>query len=133
LQNAIRENDDWRSCYFFAVRILIVDDHDDTARILSEWLEALGHETAIAHDAPTALLGCKTLEPDVAFLDIQLPVIDGYELGKRLRAHGVKHLVAITGTAPPERSHAEGYVAHLTKPVSLVEVERLLRSISLAE
>ena len=64
-----------------AVRVLIIDDHHDFARSLQQGLELLGHRTEVAHDAPTALLACQTFEPEVALVDIMLPVVDGYDSG----------------------------------------------------
>ena len=109
------------------MRVLIVDDHSDFAASLQQGLELLGHRTEIAHDAPTALLACHSFAPEVALLDIMLPVVDGYDLGSRLRERGVKFLVAVTGTAQPDRSHAAGFDAHFTKPLALDELDRVLR------
>jgi DNA-binding response OmpR family regulator len=111
------------------VRVLIVDDHSDFAASLQQGLELLGHRTEIAHDAPTALLACHSFAPEVALLDIMLPVIDGYDLGSRLRERGVRFLIAVTGTAHPDRSHEAGFDAHFTKPLALDELDRVLRGL----
>jgi CheY-like chemotaxis protein len=111
------------------VRVLIVDDHSDFAQSLKEGLALRGHATEVAHDAPTALLACQSFAPEVCLLDIGLPVVDGYDLASRLRERGVRHLIAVTGTAKPDRSHAEGFAAHFGKPLELDELDRVLRTL----
>ncbi|MBA3393066.1 MAG: PAS domain-containing protein [Deltaproteobacteria bacterium] len=114
-------------------RILLVDDNEDAALMLSEMLQALGHTIGIAHDGPSALRRAAELQPEVAILDIGLPVMDGYELGAALReAHATIRLVALTGYGDARdraRSEEAGFDAHLVKPVSLAHVEATLRSI----
>jgi len=112
-----------------SVRVLIVDDHNDFARSLQQGLELLGHRTEVAHDAPTALLAAQSFAPEVALLDIMLPVVDGYDLGTRLRERGVRHLIAVTGTAKPDSSAANGFDAHFGKPLALDELDRVLRAL----
>ena len=83
-----------------AARILVVDDNVDAMELLAESLEMLGHQTVRATDGPSALRLAAQWRPEIALLDIGLPVMDGYELGRRLREltglAGIK-LVAITG------------------------------------
>ena len=67
-------------------RVLVVDDNVDGAELLKEWLELHGHEVETANDAMTGLDVAARFHPQVALLDIGLPVIDGYELAARLRA-----------------------------------------------
>ena len=112
--------------------ILIVDDNIDAANLLAESLSALGHRTRVAHDGPAALRLAGELAPDVAVLDIGLPVMDGYELARRLRevpgAGGV-HLIAVTGYGQSEdrrRSAEAGFDAHLVKPVHTERLAVLL-------
>ncbi|HMI90903.1 MAG TPA: ATP-binding protein, partial [Polyangiales bacterium] len=66
-------------------RILIVDDNEDGAEMLADVLSDRGYETRVAHDAPTALRIAAEFAPDIAFLDLGLPVMDGYELAAHLR------------------------------------------------
>lgn len=68
-----------------ARHVLIVDDNQDAADLLASMLTALGHVTRIAIDGPTALETIREFVPDVALLDIGLPVMDGYELARRMR------------------------------------------------
>ena len=107
-------------------RILVVDDNEDAAAMLGEALEHLGYQVAVAHDGPAALHLSQTFAPDIALLDIGLPVMDGYELAERLRAQRGSgdrpHLVAVTGygqEADRQHSARAGFERHLVKPVNL--------------
>jgi CheY-like chemotaxis protein len=112
-----------------ARRILVVDDNEDSAEMLAEVLKARGHVTRVALDAPAALRVARDFMPDIAFLDIGLPVMDGYELAGRLReVPGLEHtrLIALTGygqESDRERSRAAGFQDHLVKPVDFDAVE----------
>jgi CheY-like chemotaxis protein len=112
-----------------------VDDNPDAADLLSESLRLLGHTLRVAHDGPSALRIAEGFAPDVALLDIGLPVMDGYELARRLReqtACADVRLVAITGygqEADRRRSEAAGFDAHLVKPVQVERVNALLEGL----
>ncbi|HET9594043.1 MAG TPA: ATP-binding protein, partial [Anaeromyxobacteraceae bacterium] len=67
------------------LRILVVDDNPDAAELLTSLLTAVGHDVLMAHDGPGALAAIRGFTPDVAVLDIGLPVMDGYELAARIR------------------------------------------------
>ncbi len=113
-------------------RILVVDDNDDAALSLKKALERLGYAVAIAHDGPAALRAAAVFEPEIALLDIGLPVMDGYELARRLRALRSLHLVALSGygqEADRQRSAEAGFEVHLTKPVDLRHLESVVRSL----
>jgi signal transduction histidine kinase len=113
-------------------RILVVDDNDDAALSLKKALERLGYAVAIAHDGPAALRAAAVFEPEIALLDIGLPVMDGYELARRLAALRQVHLVAISGygqEADRRRSAEAGFQVHLTKPVDLGHLESVMRSL----
>jgi CheY-like chemotaxis protein len=111
-------------------RILVVDDNLDAAEMLVEWLQTLGHLVRLATDGPTALEVAREFGPDVALLDIGLPLMDGYEVGRRLRqGPGGAHvrLIALTGYGQEsdyERSHRAGFAEHLVKPIDLDAVAR---------
>jgi signal transduction histidine kinase len=102
-------------------RVLIVDDNPDVVEVLAELLRMSGHEVAVAHDAPEALRLAGPFQPEVAVLDIGLPVMDGYELARRLRlGDPALRLVALTGYGQAEdraRSRAAGFQEHLVKPI----------------
>ena len=114
-------------------RILVVDDNEDAAEMLAAVLEHLGYQIAVAHDGPAALRVAAGFAPDVALLDLGLPVMDGYELARRLRALRVPgaplHLVAVTGygqDSDRQRTARAGFEHHLVKPVDLEELSRIL-------
>lgn len=118
-----------------ALRVLVVDDNVDALEMLVEALRLLGHDAHAAADADTALSVAAQEKPRLALLDIGLPVIDGYELGRRLRAlpglEGIQ-LVALTGygqASDRERSAAAGFAAHLVKPVDLSAIDALIQEL----
>ncbi|HET9624339.1 MAG TPA: GAF domain-containing protein [Kofleriaceae bacterium] len=105
-----------------AARVLIVDDNVDAAQMMHEYLAHLGYDAALAHDGMSGLELAGKLAPDVAVLDIGLPVMDGYELAIRLRAQfgGKLRLIAVTGygqDADRARAQAAGFDHHLVKPI----------------
>jgi signal transduction histidine kinase len=114
------------------IRILVVDDNEDGAEMLARALENKGYQTRVAHDAPSALRLAGRFSPHVAFIDIGLPVMDGYELAERLRQvpglEGLR-LVALTGYGQESdrvKSRAAGFDHHLVKPVDFAAVEALV-------
>ena len=102
-------------------RILVVDDNTDAAELMAELFERSGHRTAVAFDGPSALEIAATFAPEIAVLDIGLPVMDGYELARRLREQIAKiHLIALTGygqSSDRARALDAGFDVHLVKPV----------------
>ena len=110
---------------------MVVDDNEDSALMLSEVLRVKGYQTRTAHDAPAALQVAAEFCPELAFLDIGLPVMDGYELAARLRElPGLQaiRLIALTGygqQSDRERTTAAGFEQHLVKPVDLAVVEAI--------
>jgi CheY-like chemotaxis protein len=115
-----------------ALRVLVVDDNEDAATLLSEVLRLEGHEVQVAHDGPGALEARTSFVPDVALLDIGLPVMDGYELAEHLRARYPSsdlRLIAITGYGEQRdriRSRAAGFDDHLVKPVDVERIRGML-------
>ncbi len=115
-----------------ATRILVVDDNEDAAELLADSLRAMGHLACVAHDGPSALRIIDEYRPHLALLDIGLPVMDGYELARRLRDRpGFTELVlaAISGygqRADRERSAQAGFKAHFVKPVNLEQIKQFV-------
>jgi signal transduction histidine kinase/ActR/RegA family two-component response regulator len=113
-------------------RVLIVDDNEDAASLLSHTLKRMGYQVAVAHDGVSGLQTASEFRPDIALLDISLPKISGYELGKQIRElRGLSRvrLVAATGSgqmSDRERTSAAGFDAHLTKPISIRTLSRTL-------
>ena len=114
------------------LNVLVVDDNVDAALTLSMILEALGHVTRVAHDGHGALAAAREFRPRVAFLDIGMPGMSGYDTARAMRATeelGGIVLVALTGwgaESDRRRSSEAGFDHHLTKPVQLEVVEKLL-------
>ncbi|MGJ9416495.1 PAS domain S-box protein [Massilia sp. CMS3.1] len=114
------------------LRVLVVDDNLDAAESLVALLDALGHETFMAHDGPSGLAAARAFRPDLAFLDIGLPGMNGHELARAVRASGglrAMTLIALTGWGAASDltlSHQAGFDQHLTKPVSREALEQAL-------
>ncbi|NLC58334.1 MAG: response regulator [Armatimonadetes bacterium] len=112
-------------------RILVVDDNTDAAEMLAALLELDGHEILTANSGPAALALAESFAPEVALLDIGMPGMDGYTVARHLRRKLESALlVAVTGYGQEEdrqRSRAAGFDYHLTKPVSLDAVRRILQ------
>ena len=113
-----------------AQRVLIVDDHVDSAETLKLLLTHSGYETFLAHDGERAIQVANEHKPEVALLDIGLPDMNGYEVARALRSIlPTLRLIAISGWNREEdrkRSAEAGFDYHLVKPVDLSEVRRLL-------
>ncbi|MEP7050464.1 MAG: hybrid sensor histidine kinase/response regulator [Pseudomonadota bacterium] len=111
-----------------AQRILVVDDNDDAADLLSLMLRNAGFETKTVYDGPAAIEAARTFRPNIAILDIGLPGMTGYELAERLRADDRLRetaLIALTGWGTPDdrkKAMAAGFDVHLTKPVSIEDL-----------
>ena len=117
-----------------ARRVLVVDDNQDGAETLAWLLRANGHEVRTAADGPSALAAIEAFRPEVVFLDIGLPGMDGYEIAQLMRQAPAMRsalLVALTGYGQDkdrERARQAGFDQHLTKPVDPSTLLRVLRS-----
>jgi PAS domain S-box-containing protein len=114
-------------------RVLIVDDNTDAAESLAMMLQYSDCATHAAHSGPEALAVSQAFSPELVFLDIGLPGMNGYEVARRLRADPVtaaSTLVALTGWGSAEdkqRAHDAGFDRHLTKPVDPAAIEQVLK------
>ncbi|HTU66589.1 MAG TPA: ATP-binding protein [Steroidobacteraceae bacterium] len=103
-------------------RVLVVDDNEDGARTLGALLAANGHDVAVFLGGSEALSAATQNPPEIAFLDLNMPGMDGFELARKLRelpTGQTIRLVAVTGMgreADIMRTRAAGFDAHLTKP-----------------
>ncbi|MGY3266980.1 PAS domain S-box protein [Lysobacter sp. HA35] len=110
-------------------RVLVVDDNQDAAETLGMMLELDGHATCVAYSAIDGLRLVDEFQPEIAFLDIGMPVMNGYELARRLRGRADGEsitLVAVSGwggEADKLQAAAAGFDLHLTKPVSVDAVQ----------
>jgi CheY-like chemotaxis protein len=105
-------------------KLLVVDDNIDAVATLADALRIAGHEVTSAHDGPEALAVCDRFLPDAAILDIGLPVMDGYQLARRLRDRlgDQVQLFAVTGyglESDIQRSVEAGFERHFVKPLDL--------------
>ncbi|HXX68312.1 MAG TPA: PAS domain S-box protein [Polyangiaceae bacterium] len=104
-------------------RVLVVDDNRDGAEMIAGLLAIAGHQVRVANDPAQALQEAATFRPQVAILDIGLPVMDGYALGGELRrrlGRAAPTLIALTGYGHEQdrrRSQEAGFAFHLVKPV----------------
>jgi PAS domain S-box-containing protein len=119
-----------------ARRVLVVDDNRDAADMIALLLSRAGHEVATAADASQALSVAIAFQPQIAVLDIGLPVMDGYALGRELRARlggATPILIALTGYGQEQdqrRSAEAGFAAHLVKPVDATRLLQLVDTLS---
>lgn len=113
-------------------RVLVVDDTQDVADSLAQLLEILGARVRVAYSGAHALAACAEFEPELVFLDIGMPQMDGFETARRMRklpAGRDLALIALTGWGEEEtrrRAKDAGFDRHLRKPADLRELERLL-------
>jgi DNA-binding response OmpR family regulator len=112
-----------------ALRILVVEDHPDTAEVLTEMLLALGHSAFMALDSETALLLADKIEPQLAMVDLGLPRIDGFELALRLRKRfPALRLIGVTGFSPiPTCAGGARFDGMMLKPFDFDVVESMVR------
>jgi len=118
-----------------ARRILVVDDNTDAADSLGVLLGILGHDVEIAHDGVAALRVARKFDPELVFLDIGLPEMNGYEVARRLREEaGLARakLIALSGYGTQRdqlRSKEAGFDLHLVKPVDPRSLPSLIASV----
>lgn len=119
-ESAAMQNTDASST---ARRILVVDDNTDAADSLKVLLGIWGHDVEIAHDGVAALQLARKFDPELVFLDIGLPEMNGYEVARRLREEAVSaraKIIALSGYGAERdhlRSKEAGFDLHLVKPV----------------
>jgi signal transduction histidine kinase/ActR/RegA family two-component response regulator len=113
-------------------RIVVVDDQEDSREMLRMLLESRDHHVFDASDGPSALALIERERPDVAFIDIGLPSMNGYEIAEQIRrrAHLADvRLVALTGYGAPSdisAARAAGFDEHVVKPADLGRIEAIL-------
>ena len=121
----------WRS-----LRVLIVEDNLDAADMLELAVSSLGHVTRLSHDGATAITAAIAFAPDVIFLDIGLPVMNGYDVARTLRAmpeFNHVQIAAVTGWGQEEdrrKARDAGIDSHFTKPLSPAMLEDFLATIA---
>jgi signal transduction histidine kinase/ActR/RegA family two-component response regulator len=123
-------DDDRRRAVQEGRHVLFVEDDHNVRKALSRILELDGHRVEVAHDGPDGVERALAAPPDIALIDIGLPGIDGYEVGRRIRAALGSRVLLVALTAHDEaegrrRSAEAGFDAHLVKPVSYEDLTRL--------
>lgn len=112
-------------------RILAIDDNPDAVWTLAMMLDLSGHQAKTAKNGCEGLALAREIQPDIIFVDIGLPDIDGYEVARRMRQQPETCravLVALTGWGTEEdlrKSKDAGFDAHLTKPVSMQTIDEV--------
>ena len=103
-------------------KILVVDDLRDSADSLALLFDALGHQTMTSYDGEQAVAAARSFEPDIVFLDINMPILDGYGAARSLRRVLVDTppvLVALTAVSGPDakrRADDAGFDFYVAKP-----------------
>ena len=115
-----------------ACRLLIVEDNEDARQGLRSLLELGGHEVHEAADGEAGVSAAIRIAPDLAFIDIGLPALDGYEVARRIKAAnpGIR-LVALTGygnEGDRQRARDAGFDSHLLKPATLHDLQQAVAS-----
>jgi CheY-like chemotaxis protein len=116
-------------------RIMVVDDNQDSAQSLGVLLGKWGHKVALAYDGPTALELARTFRPDLVFLDIGMPKMNGYEVARRLRegAELAKtRFIVLSGYGAAIdhiRSKEAGIDHHLVKPFDPKQLPGIIASV----
>ena len=115
-----------------ARRVLLIEDNDDSRQVMALTLKNAGHDVFEASDGLTGLTVALCEHPDVAFIDVGLPGLNGYQVAERIRATPQARgmiLIALTGYGLPEdrrRAAAAGFDRHLIKPIDFDQLDRLL-------
>jgi signal transduction histidine kinase/CheY-like chemotaxis protein len=115
--------------------VLIADDNHDFANSFASLLQHEGHQTRVFHDGATALSAAADQPPDVAFVDIGMPGLNGYRFAEELRQQGGRKtpvLIAVTGWAQEAdklRSRDAGFDHHWVKPLDLDRAITFLRTV----
>lgn len=122
------------------LQVLVADDNQDAAMTLASLLEFEGHHVHVAFDGEQAVASAEAQAPDVVFLDLGMPHMDGVEAARRLRAlEASRHpgadparmlIVALTGWGQEkdrDRTREAGFDAHLVKPPRLADLVELMK------
>jgi two-component system, chemotaxis family, CheB/CheR fusion protein len=116
------------------LRIIVADDFDATAEILAKLLRRWGHEVRTATTGSDAVEAAENFQPQVMFVDILMPNLDGYEVAKQIRKEPWGKnvfLVALSGLGREEdrqQSREAGFDTHLLKPVWSADLKHLIEA-----
>jgi len=116
-----------------SLRLLLVEDHVDSAELLAELLQTHGHVVKVATSATDALALASQEQFDVLVSDVGLPDASGYELMAQIRQRYPMKGIAVTGStraSDVERGKEAGFSMHLIKPVSIRKLEAALEQVA---
>ncbi len=118
-------------------RVLLVEDNDDAREILHLLLKLGGHHVDCAVDGPEGVEKALQLRPEIALVDIGLPLLDGYQVAAQIRAALGRdiHLIALTGYGQPQDKQSAldaGFDQHVTKPIEPAKLQELLSEIAVS-
>ena len=117
-------------------RILVVDDLKDITESMSLLFETLGHDTQTAADGQQAIATATAFEPEIVFMDLDMPVLDGYEAARAIRGAALPQqpfLIALTaahGVAIEVATRAVGFDFYLRKPADTNALLALVADLS---
>jgi CheY-like chemotaxis protein len=114
------------------LRVLIVDDYVDNARMLKVLLKKEGHEARIVHDGPAAIAAANLQKPDVVLLDLSLPGMSGIEVAAELRRDPERSrcvLVAVTGHGKDSLPSPSPFDGYFVKPLDFASLLAYLSEI----
>ena len=116
-------------------KILFVDDSRDNADSLATFFKLLGHETEVAYDGDSAVDLTGRFTPDIAFIDLRMPMLDGFDTAKEFRARlGDKPvLIALTGQEwerTGDEAGRAGFDGFLQKPAQASALAKLVDSLA---
>jgi CheY-like chemotaxis protein len=111
--------------------IVVADDNRDAADSLAQLIELMGYHEVAVYDGQQAVDACRKLHPALAILDVQMPVMDGCIAARRIRDAGTPPpwIASLTGLKlqeEPLKSGCDLFDVHLSKPLQLLELSRLL-------
>jgi CheY-like chemotaxis protein len=115
-----------------SIRVLVVDDIEDSANSLAGLLTIMGYEAQAAFSGLAALAAAKSFRPDVILLDLAMPLMDGITVAKRLREDPeTAHIILIALTAFSDEKYRQqtqqaGFASHFVKPVQLPQLRQAL-------
>lgn len=112
------------------MRVLVIDDHPDTADMLQMLLRAAGHDVRVAYRGSEAIDVARDFVPQLAIVDIQLPDVSGYAVAKQLRRQCGRriNIVAITGGDGRQLPFSGGFDQHARKPVSAARLYQVIEA-----
>ena len=115
-------------------RVLVVDDDVSGAYGLARVIQQLGYPVETASDGPTAMKIARRFRPEVIFLDLRMPGMDGVEIARLLKAEGIGSRIVAATTYQSElenkRTVKAGFYAHVVKPLDAASLEKLLTGLT---